>query len=198
MRDNMESDSGKEKQAKDLKDLDSSTVFYYSREHRLSRASPAVQAFNETGAARPGIIQRIFVTRRNALMFVPIILICVVIALANNIGRIEKNVKLGGNNLTAVITRMEGTLILDVIKKAPKTGEYYYGAMDISVLPVKPKSGEGDTAELPPAFSHRILLTAADSETFSISLPFDENEFVVLFRSMNEFKSLKLKVMEVK
>ena len=180
-------------------EMNSTPVFHYSREHRLKKASPRVRAIYEQGAtARPGFMQRIFVTKRNAYFFVIIFLLCVVISLIGRMNAAAHNVKLGGNTVTADIINDGGVLILDIVKKAPKKGEYYYGAVDLAISPIVPKARNDEVREPPPVFSHRIVFTPGESDVYSISLPFEEKEFFIIIRNHEEFRTLKLRAVEAK
>ena len=183
------------------REMNSTPVFHYSREHRLSRASPAVQALYEDGAAaaRPGILKKMFVTKRNSSFFILILLICVMMGFIGRVsGGTDKSVKLSGNTVTSAIINTDGVLILDVIKKVSKKGGAYSGAVDIAVSPVMSKTKNEDVMELPPVFSHRVTFTSAGSEAYSVSLPFEETEFFVIFRTGDDHKSLRLKAVEAK
>ena len=187
----MESDNDREN-----REMKSDPVFHYSREHRLSKASPTLQAYYEEGSAPTGNLKRMFGSRGNKLLLIVILLMSVVISLTSRMKGTENSITLGGNPLSTVITVEEGVLILDIIKNAPKKGSAYAGEVDILVYPVQPKAKEKEANELPPVFSHRIFFTSVYPETFSISLPFTEREISVIFRIANENKNLNLKVIE--
>ena len=183
---------------KDDWDLNNPPVFYYSRERRLERVSPELRAFNEEGIERRRFLNRIFVTKKNSVFFIAILLLCVMVGMIFRLTGTDKNIGLGRNNLTVVITREDGVAIMEIVKNLPKKGEAYLGAVDIAVSPVMPKSKEGEVMELPPVFSHRIIFTPAVSESYIISLPFEENEVFVVFRTANDQKSQKLRVEKAK
>ena len=174
--------------------IDRDPVFYYSREHRLSRASPEVQALNDGKPIRMSLSKTLFATRSHRILFLVIIFTCVSLVLGNRFSGRDSGVKLGGNTLTSVIVREEGVLLLGITKNAPKFGEAYVGAVDIVVSPVMPKPKEGEAQEFPPLFTHRIYFNPSASETFSLTLPFEGTDFFVILRNDSEQKSLRLMV----
>ena len=170
-------------------------VYYYSREHRLSKASPAVRAMNDGKYIRPSA-RTLFATRGNAIVFATVV-IFTVFGLSSRfmgLGR-ERGTVLGGNNLALTIVREEGVLFLGMTKNVPKNGEFYIGAVDIAVSPVIPKSREGETPQI---YAHRVFFNPVESETYLVSLPFDENDFFVILVAENEQKPLRLSATEPK
>ena len=184
---------------KEDRELNSDPVFHYSREHRLSRASPAVQAHYENGAAQTGSFRKLFFgTRGNKTLIVVILLMCVVISLTNRKSGAENSVTLSGNVLAATITDQEGILILDIIKNVSKNGNAYVGPVDIIIYPVQVKAKELDTNEPPPVFSHRFMFAPYYPETFTLSLPFNESEYSVIFRTVDDHQTMRVKVQGAK
>ena len=167
-------------------------VFYYSREHRLSKASQRVRDLNEGKMGRPSLSKSLFDTRGNVFLFASIVLICAMFGIAARYGRVERSIKLGGNTLEVAIRPEEGVLILTVIKKAPGSGESYTGPVDIAVSPVLPRPKEGEAAEAPAMFAHRVYFNPVVSETSRIILPFEGNDFFVILRTDYEQRSLRL------
>ena len=164
-------------------------VFYYSREHRLSRASPVVRALNDGKFIKPSLSRRLFANKGNMMVFIAIVLVTV-FGLASRFSGKEPEMKLGGNTIAVTIIREEGILILRMIKNLPKSGEAYMGEVDIAVSPVMSKQED----EIPPVFFHRVSFRPIDSEAFSISLPFEKNDFIVLLSINGEQKSMRIKV----
>jgi hypothetical protein len=170
------------------------TVFYYSRERRLNRASPKVQAMNDGKNMTFG--RAMFGPRANKLIFFAIVIICI-FGLTINMFTTERapgsSITFGGNRLSLAIFSFEEALILAIVKNAPERGEFYTGEVEIAVSPAMPRLTEGESREIPPVFSHRLLFRPVDSETFHISLPFDENDFFVLLRAGEEQRSIRLR-----
>ena len=171
------------------------SVFHYSRERRLDRASPAVQALNEGNFVRMSFFKTLFSTRSNRFIFIIIFLITAM-GFSTRItgGRDapqEQGLRLGGNTVAMTIIPVEGTLFLGIVKSAPRSGELYTGAVDIAVSPVV---AEGED---PVIFSHRIFFNPALSESFQISLPFfEETDFFVVLSTEDEHRSVRLGVRE--
>lgn len=163
-------------------------VFYYSRERRLSRASPQVQALNDGKPIRASFRKTVLATRSHKLIFFSLIFVCISLLLASRFTARESAVKLGGNTLAISIVREEGILMLGISKTAPKSGEVYIGAVDIAVSPVHSKQEEA-----PSVFSHRIYFNPVESETRRVSLPFDGDDFFVILKTENERKSYRIK-----
>lgn len=174
------------------------TVFYYSRERRLSRASARVQEMNDGQYVRPSLSKTLFATRGHKLLFATIILFCIVYGMTSRFsGKGGAGVKLGGNTVVLTIVPVEGTLVLGINKETPKSGEFYIGAVDIAVSPVVPKPKEGEERKDTPVFSHRISFNPVESEIFNLSLPFSGNDFFVILKTDTEHKSLRMRAREI-
>jgi len=165
-------------------------VYYYSREHRLNMSSPIVQGMYEKKSTRPGLSFSLFGSRPNLMLFVSIILICIMFGIASRAAG-SRVIKLGGNTVDMVILREEGPQILKITKKAPASGETYLGQVDIAVSAAHPKQDADEEAL--PAFTHRIEFKPFVTETFRVSLPFDEDDFFVVLKTSDEQKSMRVK-----
>jgi hypothetical protein len=166
-------------------------VYYYSRERRLSRASPEVQALNDGIPIRSSFSKTLFATKAHKLVFFAIVITVTVSSLASRFSGTDsgvKGVKLGENTLALTLRPVEGALILGIIKNTPESGEFYAGAVDIAVSPVQKKAGE-----VPLVFNHRISFTLVETEVFQAAIPFDGTDFFVLLRAGDELKSVRLK-----
>jgi len=161
-------------------------VYYYSREHRLSRASAAVRELNDSTSGKMSLTKRLFGTRSNAMLFIMIIIIFVMLNFVSKYTQTNTGVNLGGNTVKLTIQKEEELSILDIVKQRAKTGNAFMGEVEIAVSPVKNKS------ETPLVFFHRIIFSPADNESFQILLPFNENEFILLLKTADEQKSVKL------
>jgi len=173
------------------------TVFHYSRERRLSRASPEVQALNEGQGVRQSLLRIIFSNKANRMLLFAILFIFSASVLASRFmagpgggGEGEfQGVRLGGNTLALAILPVEQTLFLVLSKTIPETGEFYTGPVDIAVSPVQP-GADGAAAAV---FTHRIFFNLAESELFQMSLPFEGDDFFVVLRADEEQRSLRLR-----
>jgi len=179
--------------------IDRDPVFHYSREHRLSKASQAVQDLNAGKNRQLPLVQRLFGHRNNIIILVSLVFIIGAYSLVSRFsGGTEGSINLGGNTLAVEMIKEGEIPILGIVKKTPKKGEAYTGAVDIAVSPVMQKSKDTDAKELPPVFTHRIFFTGEDSEEYSISVPFGGTDFYILFRTYDEQKSLKIRAVEEK
>jgi len=167
-------------------------VFYYSREHRLSRASKTVRALNEGENVRPSL-RTLFGAKGNIFILMSILVICVMFGITSRLSSSGSSVKLGANTLNLNIIREEEVLALSILKTAPKSGEFYIGAVDIAVSPVLPNAGEGETQRETPRFSHRVFFNPTETEPFFMSLPFDGDDFYVFLSTDDEQKVVRIK-----
>ena len=172
-------------------DIERETVFYYSREHRLNSASPYVQAMNEEPYTKPGLSKRLFGSKSNLVLFVTIIVIVAGFTMGPRFFKKEPVLKIGENTVNLAVVQLEGTLFLDIVKKAPHSGGFYSGTAEIVVSPVNPKPKDGEGMK---SFDSRIVFSSAESETFRISLPYEGSEFNVQLRTKDEQKSVKVKL----
>jgi len=176
--------------------IEKEPVFYYSREHRLSKASSAVRDLYDNKSGKMSVAKRIFGTRGNVMTFVMIIICCLMITFVSKYSRAMPDVKLGGNTVTMAILKEGDAQILGITKQSPKTGVAYSGEVEIAVTPAKIKS-ESKSAEsqTPYVFLHRVYFSQAGYDSFQIALPFDinENEFILLLKTADEQKSVKLR-----
>ena len=180
--------SDSEKQSKDG-EAEKEPVFYYSREHRLERASARVRAFNSENPEKRSIAKTLFGTKSNALILMSILIICAMYGFTSRSSSRGTNVQLGANSLNLTVIREEETLGLRIIKAVPKSGEFYIGAVDIVVSPVIAKLEEG---EEPQVFRHRIFFNPTESESFFVSLPFDDSDFYVFLSADDEQKVMRV------
>jgi hypothetical protein len=164
-------------------------VFYYSREHRLSRASSRVKDLYDSKYGKMGVAKRLFGNRSNAMLFIMIIITFVMLSFVSRYTQAKTSVKLGGNTVELAIQREDEVPILDITKQSAKTGNAFIGEVEIAVSPVIQNLNEGET---PPFFYHRIIFTTAAYENFQITLPFDGNEFILLLKTAYEQKSVKI------
>jgi hypothetical protein len=164
--------------------------YYYSREHRLARASSAVQDLNDNKPAKKSFVKNLFGSRGNAVLFIMIIISCFMLSFVSRYTQSKADLNLGGNAVKLSIQMEEGMPILGIIKQNAKTGKPFIGEVEIAVSPVLPNLNKGET---PPLFFHRIIFSHAENESFQILLPFDENEFILLLKTPGEQKSVKLR-----
>jgi hypothetical protein len=170
--------------------IDREVVYHYSREHRLSRASRTIQGIYDGRGNTTSLSKRLFGTKGNALMLISILVVFAMLSALSRLGSIGNSVKIGANTLNLSVVREGEAVGLIMQKTVPKSGEFYIGAVDISVSPVVTQSGEGES---PQVFTHRVFFNPADTETFVFSLPFDGSGFYVFLSTDDEQKVLRVK-----
>jgi hypothetical protein len=165
-------------------------VFYYSREHRLRRASPAVQALYED-APNPGIVKNLVGRKSNLFLLVSILMVCVMLALSSRIPGEKGGVKLGGNTVALAIARNdEAKLSVFIQKTAASSGDAYAGAVAVVVSPVISKE---DTGKAPEIYTDKFFFTPAEKEDFCFELPFEGEDFLVVLQTEHERNGLRIK-----
>jgi len=173
------------------------TVFHYSRERRLSKASPEVQALNEGQYVRPSLFKTLFATKSHRLLLFAIVFVVAGSGLAHRFtGRErqqEQGLRFGGNTLVMAIVSVDEALLFEIVKSAPASGELYIGPVDIVVSPARTSAA---TDSAPQVFTHRIFFNPIEIEIFRISLPFEETDFFVVLSNNDEQRSLRLRVRE--
>jgi hypothetical protein len=173
---------------------DREPVYYYSREHRLKRASARVRNLNEEQTKKSRFFGNPAANRANLLIFMSLILICVFFAITSRV-LAKQGMELGGNTLSITLVEEEGILILGIVKTAPQSGEFYAGDVELSVSPIMPPRKEG---EAPPdetqVFYHRIVFNPVETEAYRFSLPFEGSAFFVILRTADEQKSTRVNV----
>ena len=177
-------------------ELDRDPVFYYSREHRLSRASQVVRDHNENGSEKTRVKKGFFGSRSNSIVFITIILIIVGFGIISRLQQRESNLILGGNKLTLLIFEEEGVYLLGIIKSTSANGNAYTGAVDLAVSPEMSKMSE--EGGIPPVYNHRIYFGPGESELFRITIPFEGKNFLVLLTNGEESITGKISVTDVK
>jgi hypothetical protein len=161
------------------------TVFYYNRERRLERASPAVRALNEgSGPSR----FRGKASASQLLVLIPIIIMLVVMMIVSRMNRDPGGAGLGGNTVTVTAMGFPDATYV-VVKKKALRDDAYTGNVDIAASIAKK---EGDTTELP-IETRRIFFTLETEEEFRFSLPFGAPEILMVFSAGEEFVSLRVK-----
>jgi hypothetical protein len=170
------------------------TVFYYSREHRLKRASPAVQALYE-GPARPDMVKNLIGRKSNLFLLVAILMVCVMMILSSRFSGAQKGLQLEGNTAALAIIRSGGGALSLVLQKtAAPSGEAYTGEVAVAVSPALSKQDKGKTPEI---YAEKFFFTPAEKESFRFDLPFEGEDFLVVLQTGKERKSLRLKVKEI-
>jgi len=164
---------------------------YYSRERRLSHASPVVRAMNENfDTKKRSFLQTLLGSRSNVLLFGCVILICFFILVFSRMQGRDPDFTLGGNILVLELLFEGDVAILSIDKKAPQRGEVYLGPVDIVIRPSD--AIEGDDAH----FWHRVNFNPVSEQFFLISIPFAGDDFFVSFTAGEEHKSVRLRYLD--
>ena len=171
----------------------SDIVFHYSRERRLSRASPAVQALNDGNIIKGSLFKTLFATGSHRMFFFVVIFVFAASGLANRFMSGEREhpyqgTMLGGNIIALAIHPLEDALFLVILKSTPESGVFHTGAVDIAVSPV---ATDGEAHEV---FTHRIFFNLVEHESFYISIPFEGSDFFVVLDSGEEMRTLRVRV----
>jgi len=173
-------------------------VFYYNREHRLSKAPKYVQELYEEKKPNRfgwlGFVGVLVADTPRKIMFFTIILMCVLIWLFSFLGFITSPRNLDGNLVSISASFYEKTTIV-VINKKTKGMNAYTGAVDMAVsvpLPAQEDGSGGQGENAAPVFYHKIYFTQEKQERYSLAVPFESEELLVVLQT--EKNSIKIKV----
>ncbi|GHV31549.1 hypothetical protein AGMMS4952_20490 [Spirochaetia bacterium] len=164
---------------------DREVVFYYNRERRLERASPAVRALNETGLmVKGGFIRSLTSTRSNTLLLISILIIMAFIMVFSFlVGGPRGAPTLGGNTLR-ISAGKAGDVSFIVINKgiAKKMDTPYTGEVFVAVSPVLRSSKKITPADVP-VFTAQVFFTLEQEEEYRLTLPFTAENYLLLFQA---------------
>jgi hypothetical protein len=150
-------------------ELDRDLVFHYSRERRLSRASPRVRSlYDGSPPKRPGLIRSLTSNKSHSLQFLSIVTLMVMLSIFSFVTRDRDALRLGKNTLTLEASEEGGLLYLVIHKRGAKGA--YTGELDLTMI------GEGETFS-----TRRVFLTEQKTEEFRFSLPSNGSKLTVLF-----------------
>jgi hypothetical protein len=171
-------------------------VFYYNREHRLAKAPKHVQELYEPKKPNRfgwlGFVGILVADTPRKIMFFTIILMCVLIWLFSFFGFIDSPFNLDGNLVKVSATVYEGSTIL-VINKRVKASKAYTGTVDAAVsIPIQVSDDDEGLIKDPPVFYHRVFFTSEKHERYSVAVPFDSPELLVVLQTEN--KQIKVKI----
>jgi hypothetical protein len=176
---------------------DREVIFYYNRERRLERASPAVRALNDSEPmVKGGFIRSLTSTKSNTLLLISILIIMAFIMVFSALynGPRGGALTLGGNTLQAGAGRSKENGASIVINKTiaknkdtPYTGEVY-----VAVSPVLRSAEKLNAADIP-VFTARIFFTLATEEEYRLDLPFTAENYLILFQAGEERTTARVK-----
>ena len=176
---------------------ESELTFYYNREHRLSKAPKHVQELYEEKKPNRfgwlGFVGVLVADTPRKIMFFTIILMCVLIWLFSFLGFISSPRNLDGNLVNVSASFYENTTIV-VINKKSRGWNAYTGAVDMAVSVPFPEQDESDaqSKSAVPIFYHRIFFSQEKQERYSLAVPFESDELLIVLQT--EKNSIKLKV----
>ena len=171
-------------------------VFYYNREHRLAKAPKHVRELYEEKKPNRfgwlGFVGILVADTPRKIMFFTIILMCVLIWLFSFFGFIDSPFNLDGNLVKVSAAVYEDSTIL-LINKRVKAHNAYTGAVDAAIsVPVAVSDDDQGLIETPTIFLHRVYFTSEKHERYSIAVPFDSPELLVVLQT--EKKQIKVKI----
>jgi hypothetical protein len=162
---------------------DREVIFYYNRERRLERASPAVRALTDQHPlVKGGIIRSLTSTRSNMLLFISILIIMVFIMVFSSLHAPRGVFSFGGNNVKVSVSRGSGLSYVVINRSIAKGKDPYSGVVDIAAAPVLPKEDRAAGEEIP-VFRTRIFFTPEPEEEYRFTAPFEAEELMLLLMS---------------
>jgi hypothetical protein len=167
-------------EAKENWEPDRDIIYYYSREHRLEKASKSVREYNNSPGLSPSA-KAFRKNKGNVLTLVAILLISAMIMIyAFFSGSSGASLTLGNNSVILNIVEEESVLVLSVEKNVPNGKEAYTGAVDVAVSPILP---EGEEI---PVFAHRIFFSMNSPEVYYMVLPFVSERIMIILQTEYE------------
>jgi hypothetical protein len=167
-------------------------VFYYSRERRLAKAPPKVQAlYEEAPKKKFGFFRTLTATRPLAMLFASIIILCAFIFILSILNLSGSRYTLGGNRLAIWAVKFQDETIVVMVKKAPDEKAAYTGPVDLAVSPAAPAGSE--PAEYP-VFTHRVFFSLNGEEEYRFSLPFAADKLVMVLQGEGDRNSAQFMV----
>jgi hypothetical protein len=162
-------------------------VFYYSREHRLKRASETVRLLNAPkNQGKKGFFSAILANKAQGFLLISIVVMSAMIMMVSIFTKGDSAV-FCGNRVEFSAFRFQETGYLALKKTAGKNP--YTGAVNLAVSP----SG-GDSAET--VITRTIFFSLEPEEEYRLMLPFVSDELLILVEreSPKEVKTFKVKV----
>jgi hypothetical protein len=188
--------AGGEEGKKKLWEPDRELVFYYNRERRLERASPAVRALNgPEPMMKGGFIRSLTSTKSNLLLLISILLIMAFIMIFSAFHGPRGTLTLGGTTLRISAGTAEGEPFIVINKRiaqkedAPYTGEVY-----VAVSPVLRSAEKLNSADIP-VFTAEVFFTLEYEEEYRLVLPFTAENYLLLFQVGGERSTARVKTL---
>ncbi|GHT82884.1 hypothetical protein FACS1894137_02680 [Spirochaetia bacterium] len=178
----------------DGREPDRELVFYYNRERRLERASPAVRALNgPLPMMKGGFIRSLTSTKSNLLLLISILIIMAFIMILSALHGPRGTLTLGGNTLRLSAGKDGGESSIRINKRisqkedAPYTGEVY-----VAVSPVLGSEKKLNPADIP-VFTAKLFFTLEREEEYRLVLPFTAEHYLLLFQAGDERSTARVK-----
>jgi hypothetical protein len=180
------------------------TVFYYSRERRLARASQTVRDLYDTSpASRPTLFKALTGgSRSGAMLLITIVVVSFVLIIMSRGLKERGGARLGENAISVTAlsfpVRENGTpdssnesaVTYIALSKIANSEKAYTGTVDIAVSIYEKDARAGENA---PIFTHRVFFTIETEEDFRFSVPFTAPELILVFRAEDELATLRVK-----
>jgi hypothetical protein len=170
--------------------------YYYSREHRLSRAPDSVRAlYEEKAPPKFNLLRPLLSTRPNAVLFATMMVLALITLVVGFSGIGSREQDYYGNRVSVSAARYDGAAVITLKKNRRPGGIAYTGVLDVAVFP-QALAQAGDSGIPPAAYPYHISFSSREAEEFRFSVPFEETELVVkIFREeTGEDGSLAFKV----
>ncbi|GHV86509.1 hypothetical protein AGMMS50230_21170 [Spirochaetia bacterium] len=162
---------------------DGRMIFYYSREERLKKASPAVREMNTPSAPyKPNLFRTLTATKPLMFLFISMVTLCVTIVIISRFILSEGTRTLGNNTVTVSAISSGGKSYITV-KKVPRRENAYTGAVDVVVSPVDTNEARAEGDPVFPLETRRFYFTLEAEELFRFSAPFTGKKLLVLMEA---------------
>jgi hypothetical protein len=173
---------------------DESLVFYYSREHRLERASETVRGLNAPREkTKRGFFGALAANKSQGFLLIGIVVMSAMIMMVSVFVKGD-TADFGGNRVEFSAFRFQGSSYLALKKTASKKGSPYTGVVNLAVSPSSLPPGEAAL----PVFTQTIFFSLEAEEEFRMMLPFESAEILILAEAPSqkrgEPKKFKVKV----
>ncbi|MDR1177688.1 MAG: hypothetical protein LBK64_02545 [Spirochaetaceae bacterium] len=167
-------------------------VFYYSREHRLARASETVRGLNAAAGKKKGFFSVLTTNKSQGFLLISIVVMSAMIMMVSIFLKGD-TAEFGGNRVAFSAFRFQGSSYLALKKTAPKKGGAYTGAVNIAISPA-PDSKDAAVSVV----TRTVFFSLEIEEEFRMMLPFESDEILVLAEvpgeDGRELKQFKVKV----
>jgi hypothetical protein len=150
--------------------------FYYSREHRLSKAPDTVRSlYAEKGPSKFNLLRPLISSKSNAILFGTMVSLALITVVMSFSGIMNRGGDYQGNRITASAIRYDGAAVILLKKNARNVETAYTGPLYISVSPTTTPT----TATAVATYPYRVVLSSRKTEEFRFSVPFEENELQI-------------------